>query len=423
MTSAATSETSTRSCKSRMTAASELAKKDREFADWAKAVKVDPKIKAILPGGSEFACIKELQSDSKKLPGWLRDPDSKEFGHIPPVYRKWKKPLCSQLKDNPRYTFNESEDQTVPFAIGLILQVYNHGTRIETPNRNSLKSETDVRFDIDNLVMYSCDADEDELLVYSTEQKLKLPSAKSSQPSNQVDVTSTTADGVISLDLIGFEPYSFSDLQLQALLSAFSTKPPTSNLILVHLVAEYKCDGNGENQMKMGMVSALYQKKMIGIQGQFVFGLFQFMGNRLGVVAGIWQDGTINFYRVGNYLRQNLASLVELYFLLRAVKRLAAKYKTELEQSSNELANRIEANPPADEWATRDTDTIYEAPEEPTDEPQQGGGSNIPQGMTRALLKLEQWDATDRINAYTKSVSNCDSGSLWQPDLLESNDS
>ncbi|CAE7204899.1 unnamed protein product [Rhizoctonia solani] len=110
---------------------------------------------------------------------------------------------------------------------------------------------------------------------------------------------------------------------------------------------------------------------------------------------------------MGNYTRRNLASLVELYFLLRAIKRLAAEYKTELEKSSNKLLERIKANPPADEWA----------------EPQQGGGSNSRQGMTRALSKLEQWDANDRINAYNKGVSNCDSSSLWQPDLVESNDS
>ncbi|CAE7193174.1 unnamed protein product, partial [Rhizoctonia solani] len=279
--------------------------------------------------------------------------------------------------------FNESKDLTVPFAIGLILQVYYHDTKTKAPNRASLKSETDVRFSIDNLIMYSCDADGDEFLVYSTEQKLKLPSTRSSQLPSQVDVSSTIVDGVISLDLICFKPYILNRLQLRTLLSAFSTKHTTQDLILVHLVAEYrdKRDESGENQMKMGMVSALHQKKVLGIEGQFVFGLFQFMGDGLQVVAGIWQDGTIQFYEVETYTLRSLASLVELYFLLRAIKRLAAEYKTELEKSSIELLYRIKANPPADEWATRDTNTISEVSEDPSDEPQQAGRSNIPQGM------------------------------------------
>ncbi|CAE7171338.1 unnamed protein product [Rhizoctonia solani] len=194
-------------------------------------------------------------------------------------------------------------------------------------------------------------------------------------------------------------------------------------MILVHLVAEYKRDENGENKMKMGMMSALYQRKALGIEGQFAFGLFQFSGVGLQVVVGTWQDETIQFYRVGTYSRQSPETLVELYFLLRAIKHLAGKYKTELQNSSTKLLDRINANPPADEWAARDTDTIPEAPEHSNDEPQQGGGSNIPQGMTQALSKLEQWDENDRINAYNKSVGDCDSSLLWQPDLLESNDS
>ncbi|CAE7146167.1 unnamed protein product [Rhizoctonia solani] len=403
ITNDAASETSARSYKSRITTASKLAKKNPEFADWAKAVKVDPAIKTNLPNDSKFGRIKKLQSDSKELPGWLRDPESKEFDRIPPVYQKWKNTLCSKLKDDPRYRFNESKDLTVPFAIGLILQVYYHDTKIKESDRAALKSETDVRFSIDNLVMYSCDADGDELLVYSTEQKLKLPSIKSSQLSSQVDVSSTTADGIISLDLIQFKPYTLNFPQIQTLLSALSTESLTLNLILVHFVAEYKHD-EGENQMKMGVVSALYQKKMLGIEGQFVFGLFQFSGDGLAVVAGVWQDGKIQFYEVGTYTRQSPASLVELYFLLRAIKRLAAEYKTELEKSSTELMSRIKVNPPADEWAARETDTVPEVLEDPSDEPQQAGRSNIPQRMSQALSKLEQWDANDRINAYNKSV-------------------
>ncbi|KEP52541.1 putative lactonase domain protein [Rhizoctonia solani 123E] len=405
--SVSSSQTGARSHRSRITTASELATKP-EFDDWARELKLEKHIERNLTDTPIFSAIKTIQSHSKIFPPWVRDKRSNNYSFIPPAYQKWKDVLCSSLQADDEYTFVDGgeADSAFPFAIGIIVQLCHHQDRLASVNRTSLDSNTDIHFILDSLMMHSCDGDGDEFLVYSTEQKLRLPATSSTK----ANVVTTTADGVSSLDIIEFDPYTIH-IDYRESMSAFSTKNPTLHLILVHCVVEYKRLGVGENQMKMGMVSALYQKKVLGIHNQFVFGIFQFNKDGLQVVAGIWEADTIKLYNVGKYSLRHPGSLVELYLVLRGMKRLAADYRKELLNSSKTLRGVFKTNPPVNEWATRDTNTIHELPEETDDEPQHGDSH-----FQRGLSTLELWDMAARINAFHESIRNCDPYSLWQVD-------
>ncbi|CAE6466182.1 unnamed protein product, partial [Rhizoctonia solani] len=324
-----------------------------------------------------FSAIKTIQSHSKIFPPWLRDKRSNNYSFIPPAYQKWKDVLCSSLQADDEYTFVDGgeADSAFPFAIGIIIQLCHHQDRLASVNRTNLDSNTDLRFILDSLMMHSCDGDGDEFLVYSTEQKLRLPATRSTK----VNVVTTTADGVSSLDVIEFDPYTIHTDYRES-MSAFSTKSPTLHLILVHCVVEYKCLG--------------------------------FNKDGLQVIAGIWEVDTIKLYNVGVYSLRHPVPLVELYLVLRGMKRLAADYRKELLNSSKTLRGVFRANPPVHEWATRDTDTIYELPEETDNEPQHGRGSHFQRGLST----LELWDMAARINAFHESIRNCDPYSLWQVD-------
>ncbi|CUA75591.1 hypothetical protein RSOLAG22IIIB_11863 [Rhizoctonia solani] len=407
-----TSTKTAKSHKSRVTAASVLVTKSDMFEEWASVVKVQLAIETKLPDTETFEVIKTLQGDSLKFPDWLKNSNSKNW-RLPHAYKKWKDQICSELKKvdksaRQRYNFITEAggpNTGFPFAMGIITQLCHHQERVQSNvTRIGLTSETDLRFLLDGLIMHGCDGDGDEFLIYSTEQKLKLPEIKPSKISEKVNVATTTADGVTSLDIKDFKPYTRL-VNRRPVMSSFSTKYPTHRLILVHCVVEYKREGVGESQMKMGIVSALYQKKVLGIQQQFAFGIFQYSGDGLQVVAGIWEDDIIKLYQIGNYSLQDPVSLIEFHLLLLSMKRLAARYKQELMDSSDALLNALEAEPPTHQWATpetRGTSTIPETPEEQDDPPQHRGGSSFQHGLST----LGRWDIDDRIKTFKESIRN-----------------
>ncbi|CUA77055.1 Peptidyl-glycine alpha-amidating monooxygenase [Rhizoctonia solani] len=381
-----TSTQTSKSHKSRVAAASVLVTKTDMFEDWASVVKVQLAIETELPDTATFEVIKTLQARSLVFPKWLKQPSSKNWV-MPPAYKKWQDKICSTLNGSTgqEYSFAEGRelDSGFPFAMSIIAQLCHHQERIRSnATRTGLTSKTDLRFLLDGLIMHGCDGDGDEFLIYSTDQKLKLPEIKPSEISEKVNVATTTADGVTSLDINDFKPY-IRLVGHRAAMSPFSTKPPTFQLILVHCVVEYEREGTGENQMKMGIVSALYQKKVLGIQQQFAFGIFQYSGDGLQVVAGIWEGDIIKLYHIGDYSLRDPVSLIEFHLLLLAIKRLAAKYKQQLVDSSDALLNALKAKPPTHKWATpetRGTSTIPETPEEQDDPLQHGEGSSFQHG-------------------------------------------
>ncbi|KDN32966.1 hypothetical protein RSAG8_13945, partial [Rhizoctonia solani AG-8 WAC10335] len=313
------------SAKSYITSASELATKLEEFNAWAQKAKLDPVIKTTLPNTVIFNPIRDLQAASTTIP------ESPEFGFIPPTLLKWKDALCSTLQQSgSKYSTSHSanDDPDLPYVVNSIFRLCRNHEIARLPiNANGSENEAGIRSPLDNFFMNICQIDSPRFR-YHVEQKLKLPACMTSK----AKVTMTKADGVLSVPIPGFGPYDLSP-ELRAAASAFVGTPEPPILMLVHCVVEFKRTDNGENQTKMGIASALYQKKVLGIESQFAFGIFQIQTDFLRVVVARWVGGKIRIYSVGTYSLRSPMSLLELYFVILGIRQLATTYEEELFQS------------------------------------------------------------------------------------------
>ncbi|KDN41904.1 hypothetical protein RSAG8_07121, partial [Rhizoctonia solani AG-8 WAC10335] len=230
---------------------------------------------------------------------------------------------------------------------------------------------------------------------FSTEQELKLPKA----PFGNFDVTKTKSDGVLYLEVPNYTPYCAS-AGMQIASSAFVPDIPT-HLKVVHCVAEFKRDISGVNQTMMGMVSGLYQKRVLGVPEQFTFGMFRFQKVFLQIVAGVWQaDERIHIYQIGQYSMMDPVQTLQFYLALRAIERLASSYRDQLRASERRLATHIWANPPAAEWLPVRMESIMEHPNEFDGQAQHAGGANA-QTETN-----EQCESRDKVLSYLSRTSD-----------------
>ncbi|CAE6467680.1 unnamed protein product [Rhizoctonia solani] len=254
----------------------------------------------------------------------------------------------------------------------------------------------DLRFFVDTLIAYSCEVDTDGLSHYFPDRTLRLP--------NWVKVATVTVDGIVAIPITA-GPY-VSNFHLQVAANAFVGTPEPRDVALIHCVAAFRSIENGETQMKMAMVSALHQKKVLGLQQQLVFGIFQLRVDFLQVNAGCWISDKIKIYEVGSYSTRSPTSLVQFYFVLQGMRQLASQYKEELTNSTLTLMEAIHIKIPVNEWAP----TVSE-------ESNNSGHSGeeeliIRPGISQALASLGKWDVDDRINTFCRNIGsgNSDSG-------------
>lgn len=136
-----------------------------------------------------------------------------------------------------------------------------------------------------SLIFYLTDA------LSSGERQLKLPQTKLQNAS----VRSVTPDAV---DLIACpdHPAYRDGLKARESLSCFYQLEPPQSLFVIHCVADYKQNSSGqlESQAIVGVVSGLYQRKLLGGTNQFVFGLIRRSVHFLQVIAAIWWEGKVD---------------------------------------------------------------------------------------------------------------------------------
>ncbi|CAE6420594.1 unnamed protein product [Rhizoctonia solani] len=290
-----------------ITSAMALAARTDELSAWAHEAKLDLVIKTVIPSGTVFEPIRNLQAASTKFPDWLKTPDSPEYGFLAPNHRKWRDRLCSTLQQSGFcYSFGRNWEADLPYAVLTIFPICHHLEAARLSNRDG------------------------------AERLLRLPDCTT----DRAKVATTTVDGAIAIRVVDFEQY-VSNLDLQHAASAI-----------------FKNLFSGENQMKMAMVSALHQKKVLGTRTQFVFGIFQYNRDFFQVNAGCW---IIKIYRVGRFSLQSPAALVQFYILLREIKQLAR--------------------------------------------------------LSPVLASLGQWDTDDRINSFSQSVGSYDFNSGDDPQV------
>ncbi|CAE6482721.1 unnamed protein product [Rhizoctonia solani] len=221
---------------------------------------------------------------------------------------------------------------------------------------------------------------------------------------NWSEVANTTVDGVIVIPIAYFPPY-VSNSRLQDAADALISDAEIRDLALVHCVVMFKHIGSGENQMKMAMTSSMHQKKDLGLQRQFVFGIFQHNMNFIQVNAGCWISDKIKIYEVGTYAARDPTSLVQFYLVLRGIRQLASRYEEELMNSSATLGNAVDTKSPVNEWAPIRTIATEDVFDESNHSGSSGGSELIIRpGLSQALASLGQWDVDDRINTFCRNI-------------------
>ncbi|CAE6531138.1 unnamed protein product [Rhizoctonia solani] len=152
-------------------------------------------------------------------------------------------------------------------------------------------TEADLCIGIDSLLSHIYDHVE-TAIQYCTERVLKLPKGRS-----DINVATTSPNGVGLLVLSRLEPYLMNSKIMKA-LTAYG-KEIHERLVIIHCLVGYKLWS--ANQVMMDLVSGLYQKNVLQMTDQFVFGVFQDDARYFVIVAAAWRDGNIRVYKIAEH--------------------------------------------------------------------------------------------------------------------------
>ncbi|CAE7090647.1 unnamed protein product [Rhizoctonia solani] len=299
--------------------------------------------------------------------------------------------------------FHEEEDLPLCGAIGSILQTCRHNSILRDYRNNP--TEMDRRNTVDALLGHVCESDKNLVVQYSNEQELKLPQAKV----GCYNVTNTIVDGVMFVEVTAFKPY-LANYEMRVAATALGPKTP-KHLRVVHCVTGFK-RSNGANQAIMGVVSGIYQKRILGVPGQFTFGVFQYQKSFLEIFAGIWRsdESKIKLYKVGSYSLDDPIQVVQFYLAIREIKQIASVYLAQLRESEKNLAKQVLTNPPAVKWDLFRMANLLEDHAESRDQTQHAGGFSSQEISRRLVLDslpaLEKSYARKRVLSYLESISD-----------------
>ncbi|CUA69598.1 hypothetical protein RSOLAG22IIIB_03969 [Rhizoctonia solani] len=363
-----------------------------QFDIWATLVQLDKNVNSSIPSHENFQPLEDLKNLSNQFPAWLGDNHSSKFQYILPSCNDIATEIRTELAGKPTALQND-----VNLHLGSLQAVLNACRHMQLLGHHSRRpTEADRRHSLDALFTHICESDNGdngELVKYSCEQELKLPQAQF----GKCNVTKTKAGGVMYLDVPDFAPYQQSRMKAPA--TAFYHKGLVDNLQVVDCVAEFKREDDGSNQGMMAMVSGLYQRAVLQMPGQFVFGVLHSEEVFFKVVAGIWQENKIQLYEIGSYSLADPTEALQLYLVLRGIHHLGGLYDQELRSSAEVLSARVRENPPSREWHPPRMGSIDGDVSE-DQQPSHQRGTSIQQETPG------QRHAHDRVQSYLETISS-----------------
>ncbi|KAJ1300536.1 hypothetical protein OPQ81_002192 [Rhizoctonia solani] len=326
------------------------------FWNWARAVNLNPNIWENIPADDVFEPIRKLQAASAKYPLWLTNENSPQFKYIPKKYYRERDVLCYEAKvdiDTNAASYAEDEDQDLCAAIPMIFQSYHqHRAALALPDH---ATEMGMRISIDNMMSHIYNGNETGNVGYWMERALKLPNNPS------FSIATTTTDG-FSFFILRHYPIYTKMSKLQEAMAAYPGAWTSVDMLVVHCIVDYDPTSGGANQGMMGLVSGLYQRKVLNQRDHFVFGVFQDNRSFVKVTAAIWRkdDPEIQVYLIGEYSLRCSIAIVQLYLVLRGIKDLARTYHDAIEKSNNALARTLLVSVPTGVWAPRPMEDLEE---------------------------------------------------------------
>ncbi|KAB5593133.1 hypothetical protein CTheo_3435 [Ceratobasidium theobromae] len=371
--------------------------------------------------------------------------------------------MLSSLSGNtdPQATTEQGDTATEldPIALHMILSMSNGNTRCHSyphklgPNESELRCELDTG--LGNLVF----RDEDtSCFTHLLGRRLQLPSSKTDPNLAETKVDSLAVFWDTNL-------VRSDDIPDETTLCYQTLAGTDTHHFIFHWVTEYKLANHIEEairQTKMAMVSGLNQRRALGFPDQFVFGTAH-SDRKMEVMAGRWvrnevkplaadttasqlgiphdpntsqsqhgfgmerkrdQEGEqvkpeyeIAIYPLATYSANNPFSLVQLYLLMKASRKLAHQYANEMfPRISNELLwLKVKQNPawPAKPPKGKDKSTT------PSHSTSQLSPHSIQGGQSRPAIGDDQWKQGWDADAQEYVRRDGGGQHLWLSDLRE----
>ncbi|CAE6436743.1 unnamed protein product [Rhizoctonia solani] len=268
-----------------------------QFQTWATRVRLNSKVNSSIPSHQTFEPLRDLKNQSNRFPAWLTNANLPQSQFTPEALHADTTELRDELirrQNDPNEVIILHDNTKLDlFSLHVILNACHHMRLLGTHTRKP--TEADRRHSLDTLLAHICEIDNGNANVsakYSAEQELKLPFVSL----ENCNVTKVKADGVMYLDVPNFAPYHHAEMQIPA--RAFHHKGPVDILQVIHCAAEFKREEDGSHQGMTAMVSGLYQRAVLRMPKQFVFGVFHSKTVLFKVVAGIWQGGKVSQSRI-----------------------------------------------------------------------------------------------------------------------------
>ncbi|KAG8740119.1 hypothetical protein FRC10_004748, partial [Ceratobasidium sp. 414] len=281
-------------------AASEICKNEEKFSVWAKEIPVvyEPRIWKRIPDGP----IASMVQGSQRLPEWLfqkvalAKADSSEYKMFEKLYPNQVRELVT-LGPAPKNTTPDSSIATdLIYAMPHIINIVRRH-RILQHNAQFPFNEADVRQPLDHLACHVWEPDSKNLFRFRSECPLKLPQTKTYPiPKAIVDSVSFFVDPEPEYSLLMTNASTMDGMRCMVNLVA-------PMLALVHWVTEYKGETSKlqdvKRQVYYGIVSGLWQRRILGRMDDYVFGTAQ-AGSEITVYAARWEKRSTDSKKKGD---------------------------------------------------------------------------------------------------------------------------
>ncbi|KAF8600398.1 hypothetical protein BDV93DRAFT_559375 [Ceratobasidium sp. AG-I] len=257
----------------KLTTASDLANDEDSFRLWAAAVDLTL-CSTLLPLPNE---MQTLLGETLILPTWLA-------ANIDLL--RASMPAHTKLQDN---NANQYLHVAMPDIIKSSIDIQEFSL-----DRHKLEyCEADFRRPINNLIELAWAPSREEKtdwMFVLLDRMLSLPDTRNTNTNLPFLCATTTPDSVSCIRL---------KRTILLLLPIYSSFPkPISTPLLPHCIAEYQAPGIAGDisirQVQLGMVSALYQRRAMGLLKHFVFGISHESGFLVRMFAARWEPGTNN---------------------------------------------------------------------------------------------------------------------------------
>ncbi|KAB5587685.1 hypothetical protein CTheo_8875 [Ceratobasidium theobromae] len=341
-------------------AASRFALEDGAFLDWCKDVRLDYNTlnthESPLPG-----TLQNLIGGVRVVPSWMVHTDAHQYQHAKRRFSTFIDTLAADIvsEEFQLCSNDESLSNDISAAIVPIFTVVQQNILAQSWKVKAIEAET--RTAIDGLNNHVWNIESSDCFQHRMERRMKLPGT-----SNENAPIRVTPD---SCAFIRAETSAVQGKAARGSCSSIAHPSHEAYYLFPHWINEYKQhDGQKRmsiNQVILGLVSGLYQRRSLGFPHHFIFAMAHHGSTKLLMVL----------YRMREFDTSLPASALQLYLLMKKTCGLAKEYQTAILDATYGPISRTKGMLPGPhvQWPSKE-------------DKKSDGGSSKPNSPKRARL-------------------------------------